>query len=241
MAVSLVGGADVEAVFGGLVKAVLEMKDKAKMFKPTLAYLRSTLIAIDPVLKEIQQHNDLLGRPKEELESLIKQMEEGKELVYKCSKIHRLNIRARIRYQEQLVALGESLLRFFMIDMQAQTARDSKETLYEVKRIRSAIDKLPLVITEDTTDSSSDPLPSLIDLSDREMYDSKALQPNDENATKSNPTEEATESEVLQSTSAKDAVGADSAEKVMKDIISLSQKVSQVCLYISSLNYTGIS
>ncbi|MED6201572.1 hypothetical protein PIB30_096329 [Stylosanthes scabra] len=56
-------------------------------------------------------------------------MEDGTKLVYKCSKICRCNFPARIHHQEQLAALVESLLRFFIIDMHPQTARDLKETL----------------------------------------------------------------------------------------------------------------
>lgn len=51
MVASLVGGAALGAVFGELLKAVLEIKDRAIMFKQTLAYLRTTLVAIVPVIK----------------------------------------------------------------------------------------------------------------------------------------------------------------------------------------------
>ena len=81
-------------------------------------------------------------------------MEEGTKLVYKCSKIHKLNIYARLRYQHQLVALAESLVRFFIIDMQAQSARDLKETLLKVRRIHSAINKMHLFNTQDMSGSS---------------------------------------------------------------------------------------
>ncbi|KAJ1377660.1 Serine-threonine/tyrosine-protein kinase, catalytic domain [Sesbania bispinosa] len=149
------GGAAVGAVFGELLKAVLEIRDKAVMFKQTLANLRSTLITVAPIMKEIEQHNIDLGRPKEDLESLIREMEEGTNLVSKCAKIHRLNFMARARYQERLEALMDSLVRFFIIDMQAQATRDQKETLLKVRKILSAVNKFPMVNAEDTTVSSS--------------------------------------------------------------------------------------
>ena len=46
-------------------------------------------------------------------------------------------------YQEQLEALADSLVRFFIIDMQAQMARDQKEILLKVRRILSAVNKFP--------------------------------------------------------------------------------------------------
>ncbi|KAJ1413620.1 Tyrosine-protein kinase, active site [Sesbania bispinosa] len=152
---SLVGGAAVGTVFGELLKAVLEIRDKAVMFKQTLANLRCTLITVAPIMKEIEQHNIDLGRPKEDLESLIREMEEGTNLVSKCAKIHRLNFMARARYQERLEALMDSLVRFFIIDMQAQATRDQKETLLKVRKILSAVNKFPMVNAEDTTVSSS--------------------------------------------------------------------------------------
>ena len=231
-AASLVGGAALGAVFGELVKAVLEMRDKVTGFEKTLAYLRTTLIAIDPVIKEIQQRNNDLGRPNEELESLIREMEEGTKLVCKGSKIHKLNFPARIRYQEELAELIESLVRFFMIDMQAQTARDLKETLLEVRRIRSAVYKLPSARMEDAAGSSSDSATVSVGLSHIDMHESTTMQPNDENAMENNSTEEAVESETHQSISAKDAALTNSTEQVMEDITSLSQKVGQVSLYI---------
>ena len=230
MAVELLGGAALGAAFGELLKAVLEIKDKASNFENTLAYLSTTLRAIDPVIKEIEQHNDELGRPKEELQLLIKEMIEGTKLVYKCSKISKYNFPARIRYQDELAKLVVSLERFLRFDMQVQTTRDSKETLLKVTRILSAVKKLPLVRTEDTMGSmgsssvATDPEPLEID-----MYDSSAMQPNAEDETETDPTEEATELETLQSMSTqppKDAAGTNSAEQVLEDITSLEQ-VSQ--------------
>ncbi|XP_025623019.1 BAG-associated GRAM protein 1 isoform X6 [Arachis hypogaea] len=153
MAAALIGGAAVGAVFGELLKAVLEMKEKTIMFKPTLSYLQTTLESLKPLMKEIEQHNNKLCRPKAELESLIRDMEDGTKLVYKCSKIHKLNLPAKIYCQKQLEELERCLSRFFSIDMQAQILRDLKETLIEVRRIKNAIKNLPLTTP---TDSSSD-------------------------------------------------------------------------------------
>ncbi|MED6186965.1 hypothetical protein PIB30_071855 [Stylosanthes scabra] len=155
MAASLVGGAALGAAFGELLKAVLEIEHKNRNFEKTLAYIRTTLTAIHPLIREIEQQNSELGRPKEEHESLIRDMEDGTKLVYKCSKICRCNLPARIHHQEQLAALVESLLRFFIIDIQAQTARDLKETLITVRRIHSAINKMPPIRTEEISADTS--------------------------------------------------------------------------------------
>ncbi|XP_020986607.1 exocyst complex component EXO70A1 [Arachis duranensis] len=211
MAAELLGGAAIGAVFGELLKAVLEVKDKASNFKNTLAYLRTILVKIDPLIKEMEQQNDELGRPKEELDSLIEEMEEGTKLVYRCSKIHRLNFLARIQYQDELAKLVVSLERFFRFDVPAQTSRDTKETLLKVTRILSAVRKLPLARTESATGSASD-----LDSMTLESYvcDTLPLQLNDDKEREADSTEEAAELERL-------------AKPVLEDIASLVQKGSQ--------------
>ncbi|KAL1294955.1 hypothetical protein AAHE18_19G176500 [Arachis hypogaea] len=211
MAAALLGGAAIGAAFGELLKAVLEVKDKASNFKNTLAYLRTILVKIDPLIKEMEQQNDELGRPKEELDSLIEEMEEGTKLVYRCSKIHRLNFLARIQYQDELAKLVVSLERFFRFDVPAQTSRDTKETLLKVTRILSAVRKLPLARTESATGSASD-LDSMPLESD--VCDTLPLQLNDEKEREADSTEEAAELERL-------------AKPVLEDIASLVQKGSQ--------------
>ncbi|XP_020965928.1 exocyst complex component EXO70A1 isoform X3 [Arachis ipaensis] len=218
MAAALLGGAAIGAAFGELLKAVLEVKDKASNFKNTLAYLRTILVKIDPLIKEMEQQNDELGRPKEELDSLIEEMEEGTKLVYRCSKIHRLNFLARIQYQDELAKLVVSLERFFRFDVPAQTSRDTKETLLKVTRILSAVRKLPLARTESATGSASD-LDSMPLESD--VCDTLPLQLNDEKEREADSTEEAAELERL-------------AKPVLEDIASLVQKGSQGPIYMQA-------
>ncbi|KAK9922801.1 hypothetical protein M0R45_031247 [Rubus argutus] len=86
---TLDGGDALEAVFGMLFYAVLEVEDKAVMFKAPLGDLKSTLNSLKPLIEEIAQRHKALVRPKEELEKITKQMEKGVELIPKCSKVAR--------------------------------------------------------------------------------------------------------------------------------------------------------
>lgn len=133
----LVGGAALGAVFGELLKTVVEWKNNTIMFKSTLAKLKSILEELDPIIKEIAQENNDLGRPKEELEGLISEMEKGSKLISKCSQIHRLNYFARLRYQKKLKALLDSLHTFITMKLLAHLVRDQKETLLNLRRITS--------------------------------------------------------------------------------------------------------
>ncbi|KAL2337589.1 hypothetical protein Fmac_012035 [Flemingia macrophylla] len=141
-----VGGAALGAAFGELLNTVLEWKNNAIMFKSTLVNLQSILKELDPIIKEIAQQNNDLGRPKEELESLISEMEKGSKLISKCSQIHKLNYFAKLRYQKKLKALLDSLHMFFMVRMLAQLVRDQKETLLNIRRMPLVFERI-----EDTT------------------------------------------------------------------------------------------
>ncbi|KAL1368839.1 hypothetical protein AAHE18_02G151200 [Arachis hypogaea] len=236
MAASLVGGAAIGAVFGELLKAVIDMRDRAVMFKPTLAYLTTTLTAIDPVIKEIEQQNNELGRANTELELLIKEMEEGTKLVYKCSKIHKLNFPARIRYQEQLVALVESLVRFFIIDMQAQTARDLKETLMKVRRIHSAVNKMQSNSNDEETggggivseDSDSGSANVAVEANQMDLTDETTvtIQQNDECVTEITNSVPVIANSVPETAVEPKILRNNSLEQVMEDLLHLVSQVS---------------
>ncbi|KAF7828759.1 putative disease resistance protein [Senna tora] len=142
-------GAAVGAVVGELLKAILDTKDRAVQFRPTLDRLASTLRSIEPVIEQIERYNRQLDRPKEETEKLIQDLKNGKKLVLKCSEIQWWKCCFRPHYQQELEALDESLKRFFNIDLQVQMARDQKETLVEVKEIHMQVKKLNMVARND--------------------------------------------------------------------------------------------
>ena len=85
-----------------LLRTVLEFKNQTVCFKSSLVHLQSTLVAISPVIKEIEQQNNELQLPKEELQSFIRKMEEGTQLVFECSKIRWLHFVTRACYKDML-------------------------------------------------------------------------------------------------------------------------------------------
>ncbi|TKY55751.1 disease resistance protein [Spatholobus suberectus] len=126
-------------VIDELLSAVVEMKDRAVKFKPTLERLESTLKSIEPLAKQIDGLNKRLDRPAEETKKLIDQMERGKKLVLKCSKVQWWNCCHKANYQEELQDLDDSIVRFFNLDMQAQTNRNGLEILVEVRDIHAEL------------------------------------------------------------------------------------------------------
>ncbi|RZC18953.1 F-box protein PP2-B11 [Glycine soja] len=110
-----------------LLRTVLEFKIKTVCFKSSLVHTPpTTLVAISPVIKEIEQQNNELQLPKEELQSLIRKMEEGRQLVFECSKIRWLHFVTWACYKDKLDRFSDELKKLFAIDMQAQKARDQR-------------------------------------------------------------------------------------------------------------------
>ncbi|PRQ47883.1 putative transferase, protein kinase RLK-Pelle-RLCK-VIIa-2 family [Rosa chinensis] len=135
------GGVALEAVFGMLFDAILEVQGKAVMFKTPLGDLKSTLDSLKPLIEEIAQRNKVLVRPKEELEKFKKQMEKGVELIPKCSKVHPRASCKKSTYTETLIELDKFLQRQLYI-LKMQVARDVRNTLVSIRNIEVAIEQI---------------------------------------------------------------------------------------------------
>ncbi|KAK7263083.1 hypothetical protein RJT34_30667 [Clitoria ternatea] len=136
---AMVLDAVVGAVVGELLSAVLEMKEKAVKFRPTLEKLEETLKSLDKLVKQIDELNKKLDRPAEETKKLIDGMKRGRELVLKCNKVQWWNCCHKADYQGELQELDEFIVRFFNLDMQAQINRNGLETLVVVREIRAEL------------------------------------------------------------------------------------------------------
>ncbi|CAB4310674.1 unnamed protein product [Prunus armeniaca] len=129
------------AVFGLLFGAVIQVKDKTKMFKRILGYLNSTLDSLKPLIEEITEYNKVLHLPKEELENFTIQMETGVELIHKCSKVHKWANYKKYEYTNKLLRLDESLQGLLSI-LRVQLARDVRESLVFVSNTEIVIKQI---------------------------------------------------------------------------------------------------
>ncbi|XP_014490354.1 uncharacterized protein LOC106753085 [Vigna radiata var. radiata] len=114
-----------------LLTAIAEaMKNNPSIFKKKkafdLANLESTLKSIEPNIRKMERLNNEMGRPKEELEPLIKKFEEGIKLLKQCSNV-RWNSKAA--YMAQLQAFDDSFGKLLHTIVEVQTATDQKEML----------------------------------------------------------------------------------------------------------------
>ncbi|CAM8912308.1 unnamed protein product [Rhodiola kirilowii] len=116
MASALIGGAVLGAVAGELLKAIIHFKKRAGAFKSRLEHLESNLISLTPICEELEELYRKLGRYPE-IEEFIRSLNKGKDLVEKCSKVHRLNIYLKAKFSKDLQKLDHSILRFCNVDL----------------------------------------------------------------------------------------------------------------------------
>lgn len=145
-----------DAVVGKLVEelmsSVVDMKNKALKFKPTLERLEATLQSLGPLINQIDELKKKLDHSPNETKTLIKQMKDGKELVLKCSNEDKIQwwncCYKKAQYQEELEALDEEIKRFFGLDMIAQGAVTGLETLLEIREFHAEFRNANVVRSE---------------------------------------------------------------------------------------------
>ncbi|XP_050152446.1 uncharacterized protein LOC126627065 isoform X3 [Malus sylvestris] len=151
MAVALVGGAAIGALFGVLYDVVKESMGRTVMqYKPLLEDLKFTLDCLRPrIIQEIGDHNVALGLPNDDIERLQQQMEEGIKLVGRLSKLSMWNCYvlcscckcSKPSYTDRLIQLDRSL-RALLEVLRLQEARDMKENLLLNRKIYEKQDEL---------------------------------------------------------------------------------------------------
>ncbi|KAJ6740260.1 RESISTANCE PROTEIN ADR1 putative-RELATED [Salix purpurea] len=128
VAVSALAGAGFELLFGDLLKMVLIVQKNNSQFKPSLERLQKMLEEMAPNVKRIESFNRELDQPKQ-LERLQGLMSDGKDLVLKCSKIHKYNCLKRPFYNKKLLKLEKGIRDHINIVLQFQEVADTKEIL----------------------------------------------------------------------------------------------------------------
>ena len=139
-----VAGAALGAAFGEgftvLHNTVTDVVSKARMFKPILKRLASTLDRLVPTVDEIKRLSEQLELPERETKRLMEQMEEGEKLVSKCLKIRWWNYVFKVQYSPKLEELDKEITRFCQLDLLALCTRNGLRTLETVISINKKVD-----------------------------------------------------------------------------------------------------
>ena len=139
-----VAGAALGAAFGEgftvLHNTVTDVVSKARMFKPILKRLASTLDRLVPTVDEIKRLSEQLELPERETKRLMEQMDEGEKLVRKCLKIRWWNFVLKVRYSFKLEELDKEIKRFCQLDLLALCTRNVLRILVGVNLILQKVD-----------------------------------------------------------------------------------------------------
>ncbi|KAF3438919.1 hypothetical protein FNV43_RR17194 [Rhamnella rubrinervis] len=161
----LVPGGGVGQAFNILYNAVKSIAIKNMKFKPTLEKITRTVEALKPLLEDIEKSNEKLDEQKWELSGFKTAMEEGANLIRKCSEVHGYNIFKRSSGKDELDELDETLRRLINI-LGVQGMRDQKETGIELREMHDVIMRkgdIGFGVSNTSTASCDVPqLPSLI-------------------------------------------------------------------------------
>ncbi|KAL6224749.1 hypothetical protein ACLB2K_003604 [Fragaria x ananassa] len=138
MTVVIISGEALALAFGALCDSVKQVKDQILMSKPRLGDIKSTLETLQPLIKEMAECEKELDGPEEELENLRVKMEEGAELIRKCSKASAFK---KYKYSSRLDELHKSLQRLLGI-LKVQGIRDVKKALVSVRNIENVVQRI---------------------------------------------------------------------------------------------------
>ncbi|ERN14424.1 hypothetical protein AMTR_s00033p00242990 [Amborella trichopoda] len=127
MSMDLFSGAAIGAIAGELLRALLDAKNMVKDCKSHCEKLKSTLQHLIPKLKAIDQLRlQLTDSQPADFVELKSQLESGMVLVHKCTKLQFWELFKIYRCAKQLIQLDEYLVRFFNLNLAADTNLDTK-------------------------------------------------------------------------------------------------------------------
>jgi len=129
----LVEGAALGVVFQEGAKPFTNHISKAWNFKTTRENLKYLVDLVMPVAKEMKLLNEKLNRSNIEIEILIDELKQAKELINKYSNENWYSFFLRPLYQGELHAMGEKISRSITLVNPISTGRDVKEILYRME------------------------------------------------------------------------------------------------------------
>ncbi|XP_024978676.1 probable disease resistance protein At5g66900 [Cynara cardunculus var. scolymus] len=123
MAVTDANEVALKIVLVELLKTVSSQIQKTAKFKTLLKRLEKTLKNIEPIFYGNGGLSIVLDRPQKEIKMFIFYVENGKNLVLKCSRIKCWNVYKKFIHANKLIRLDNELQRFFQIGLEDRNHR----------------------------------------------------------------------------------------------------------------------
>ncbi|KAL6182813.1 hypothetical protein ACLB2K_044225 [Fragaria x ananassa] len=128
-------------VFRLLFDAVTQVRVKNEMVKRLLRRFKSTLNYLQPLVEEVAKSKRVLHLSEQEVEMFISEVENGVELIHKCSKVSKRVNYKKYKYTNKILHLDKSLQRLFF-ELKGQVERNLKEAMESANTIEAVIKKI---------------------------------------------------------------------------------------------------
>ncbi|KAJ9562330.1 hypothetical protein OSB04_007490 [Centaurea solstitialis] len=130
-----------KAVIVELLKLVASQTQKTAKFKTLLKRLEKTLRNIEPMFYGGWGLSNALDRPQKEIKMFVSYVENGKNLVVKCSRIKCWNVYKKFIHVNKLVRLDNELNRFFGIGLEDRMMVEVYDLGEKMDRVLSVVTK----------------------------------------------------------------------------------------------------
>ncbi|XP_050158833.1 uncharacterized protein LOC126632451 isoform X1 [Malus sylvestris] len=150
-AVEIAVGGVAGAAFGSIFDGITEVLRNAAEFTTSHTNIKSTLEALQPLIREIEGKNNRLLLQDEELKDLKNEIEAGVKRVQEFSERSVWNYCKRPFYNMELDGMDKSLKRLLRI-LQVQGVRDVKEVLVQVNGCKTDVNKISTQLDDCTTE-----------------------------------------------------------------------------------------
>lgn len=134
-------GAGGGILFNVLYDMLKELISKSVIYKPLLKDILSELDYFKPLIKQIEDSNEQLGLPEEEVKNFKSHMKKGIEIVEKCSKVRKWHIYKKYKYANRLLGWDGALGRQLDI-LKVQEIRDVKKNLIATHSIEEGVSRI---------------------------------------------------------------------------------------------------
>ncbi|XP_004310274.1 PREDICTED: uncharacterized protein LOC101303088 isoform X2 [Fragaria vesca subsp. vesca] len=128
-------------VFRLLFDAVTQVRVKNEMVKRLLRRFKSTLNYLQPLIEEVAKSKRVLHLSEQEVEMFISEVENGVELIHKCSEVSKRVNYKKYKYTNKILDLDKSLQRLFF-ELKGQVERNLKEAMESANTIEAVIKKI---------------------------------------------------------------------------------------------------
>ncbi|XP_076929812.1 putative disease resistance protein At5g66900 [Bidens hawaiensis] len=152
--------AALQTVLVELLKTVVSQTKRTAKFRTLLRRLDKTLRSLEPIMCGHGRLARVLDRPEKETKMFIFYVENGKEIVLKCSRIKCWNVYKKFVHANKLIRLDHELLRFFQVELQ-----DNLSTRFRGLSLGGEVDQVLSSVTKQAGGfSSSINIPGLPDV-----------------------------------------------------------------------------